>query len=1006
MCTHRYTCAVLALLFFALAPAARAAAGDVVINEIGWMGTTVSSANEWIELYNTTGNSISLSGWTLRSADGTPNITLSGSIGAYGYYLLERTDDTSVPGVTADKIYTGAMGDGGELLELKDGAATLVDSANQTSGWFAGSTSTDASMSRTDANVSGTLSSNWFTATAAYSAGYGTPRSANARGGTSDDWYSLYFTNHLNTTMPDYGPKAMANALIAKLDAATTSIDFAVYGFNGCEEIIAALVAAKNRGVTVRGVVDSYASGFYPYRSTEQVVASIGTVIPDLDDRIMHNKFFVIDGRWVWTGSTNISRPEMDAEYYGDLSVVIDSTTLAGIYTTEFAEMYAGNFHDEKTDNTTHVLPTLSDGTRIESYFAPTDDALTNAIVRAIDAATTKINMRTFFLTSEAVVAALKSAKDDGVAIRIILDASSAHNEFSLHQSLRDYGIPVKVENWGGTEHTKAFSADGYVVVLGSQNFTLSGNTASDENTLYIENQPMAAAFDAAFETAWSSIPSTWLTADPDPESADSPGSLTDLTDNDHDDLTDELAPASINNVSTADGAINVYFLRQAIASGATPGNVTNYNVNLETKLTERIAGASSTVDVTTYELDLPTVVDELIDRASNGVRVRVIADAKDPLNEDGSDDSSYKRARVYYERILRGADGTIGTADDGHFLADSAIFAVEDAAFRTSNGLPSAPTGLPYVTVMVGTATMSGYLLGDAELKSTDGGMNNYYSWGDQMHNKFAVVDGSWVFTGSWNFTINDTYGSTANQTAGVLSGHTNHAVELRSADLAAAYAAEFNEMWGSSTASADIAASNFHSRKADNGTHQVYVGGKLVEVYFSPREGAMARVNEAIAQDADVSAHFCMYAFSDQTVTDTLKLLWEGSTSELTGTLTGFKLQGVFDSGFFNAYWSASLDMTARDGSPDQSIKWNNKGPVLFDGEDNLLHHKYMIVDHGSSSDPFVITGSMNWSANGDQTNDENTLIIHDAAIANQFYQEFAARYYMAFGVVDFLK
>jgi len=63
-------------------------------------------------------------------------------------------------------------------------------------------------------------------------------------------------------------------------------------------------------------------------------------------------------------------------------------------------------------------------------------------------------------------------------------------------------------------------------------------------------------------------------------------------------------------------------------------------------------------------------------------------------------------------------------------------------------------------------------------------------------------------------------------------------------------------------------------------------------------------------------------------------------------------------------------------------------------------------MIVDHDTASDPFVITGSMNWSANGEDTNDENTLIIHDADIANQFYQEFAARYYIGYGIVEFLK
>ena len=131
-----------------------------------------------------------------------------------------------------------------------------------------------------------------------------------------------------------------------------------------------------------------------------------------------------------------------------------------------------------------------------------------------------------------------------------------------------------------------------------------------------------------------------------------------------------------------------------------------------------------------------------------------------------------------------------------------------------------------------------------------------------------------------------------------------------------------------------------------------------------------------------------------------------WENSTSESAGTLTGFKLQGVMESGYWNQYWSASMDMTARDGSPDQSTKWNNKAQVYFDGEDKLLHHKYLILDVNSESDPMVVTGSMNWSANGDDTNDENSLIIHDAAIANQFYQEFAARLYMAFGVVDFLK
>ncbi|MBI5081957.1 MAG: lamin tail domain-containing protein, partial [Chloroflexi bacterium] len=40
-------------------------ARSVIINEVMWMGTSADSSDEWIELYNTTGSSINLSGWTL-----------------------------------------------------------------------------------------------------------------------------------------------------------------------------------------------------------------------------------------------------------------------------------------------------------------------------------------------------------------------------------------------------------------------------------------------------------------------------------------------------------------------------------------------------------------------------------------------------------------------------------------------------------------------------------------------------------------------------------------------------------------------------------------------------------------------------------------------------------------------------------------------------------------------------------------------------------------------------
>src|SRR5215216_1508176 len=99
------------------APQMRAAALSVVINEIAWAGTQADGNDEWIELYNPGNTDIPLTGWTLRAVDGTPNIALSGTIVANSYYLLERTDNTTVNDVSADFIYNGAMSNTGETFE-------------------------------------------------------------------------------------------------------------------------------------------------------------------------------------------------------------------------------------------------------------------------------------------------------------------------------------------------------------------------------------------------------------------------------------------------------------------------------------------------------------------------------------------------------------------------------------------------------------------------------------------------------------------------------------------------------------------------------------------------------------------------------------------------------------------------------------------------------------------------------------------------------------------------
>lgn len=132
-----------------------------VINEVAWMGTQASANDEWIELFNTTSIPIDLTGWTLRWRDQT--VALKGTIVAHGYFLLERSDETTVSDVPADLIYSGGLRNGGEALQLLDGAGQVIDSANGDGGsWPAGDAGRKATMQRVSVDLPDT-DANWRT---------------------------------------------------------------------------------------------------------------------------------------------------------------------------------------------------------------------------------------------------------------------------------------------------------------------------------------------------------------------------------------------------------------------------------------------------------------------------------------------------------------------------------------------------------------------------------------------------------------------------------------------------------------------------------------------------------------------------------------------------------------------------------------------------------------------------------------------------------------------------
>ena len=156
---------------------------QVWINEIAWMGTQASSADEWIELYNSGTSTVALDEWTLGATDGTPDITLSGTIEADGFYLLERTDDTVVSDIEADLIYSGGLSNAGEHLQLRNASGTIVDSVSE---WSGGDSELFASMERgTDGWHTNELPSANLDAEGNII--FGTPRATNSSTVSSED---------------------------------------------------------------------------------------------------------------------------------------------------------------------------------------------------------------------------------------------------------------------------------------------------------------------------------------------------------------------------------------------------------------------------------------------------------------------------------------------------------------------------------------------------------------------------------------------------------------------------------------------------------------------------------------------------------------------------------------------------------------------------------------------------------------------------------------------------
>ncbi len=227
-------------------------------------------------------------------------------------------------------------------------------------------------------------------------------------------------------------------------------------------------------------------------------------------------------------------------------------------------------------------------------------------------------------------------------------------------------------------------------------------------------------------------------------------------------------------------------------------------------------------------------------------------------------------------------------------------------------------------------------------------------------MHNKFIVCDNRYVLSGSMNFgdgSIFDDY---------------NNILIIDNTSLATAYTTEFNEMWGSTGANPNSSNSLFGPDKTDNTVHAFTIGGSSVESYFSPTDNTTAQIVDEI-NSADFTLDIAMFTFINNDIGDAV------IAAKNRGVLIRCIIENTSYLGSeYNGLISAGINVVSH-----QSLPYD-------------FHHKYCIIDaYTSSSNPTVITGSHNWTNSAEDEYDENTLIVHDLTLAQQYWEEFSQRW-----------
>ena len=310
---------------------------SIVINEIAWMGTRANSSDEWIELYNNTDQDISLEGWAFYEKE-TLMEPLTGTIKANSYYLIERTDDSTIQNIVASQEPSSWGGYGlnnnGEHLKLLNQESIIIDEIDCSEGWFEGDSSSFKTMERIDPKEITSIPNNWQTNFSSKEIAFdsqnnlinGTPNaknSINLEGQPEDVIYSSDII--ISEILPSPEGADSENEWIELKNQSNQAISLFNWSIRDEKGTINTYVFPENTKIEpqrflvltrpISGItLNNSEDGLVLIQPNQNIISSVNYVNAPLGESYNH-----IDSEWIWSdqptpSATNLSRKETTEE--------------------------------------------------------------------------------------------------------------------------------------------------------------------------------------------------------------------------------------------------------------------------------------------------------------------------------------------------------------------------------------------------------------------------------------------------------------------------------------------------------------------------------------------------------------------------------------------------------------------------------------------------------------------------------------------------------------------